>query len=124
MYTIISDLLSRYPVIPALIISAVWCYAGYRYLGERKVVGAFLWSGVGVAFLIALYVNLVLSGNNSWVNLVVAVLAIGVEIWIIKNWWRRENTQQLMDVNRRRGPSRWLIRIWAGGWLPLQNLGC
>ncbi len=106
MYTIISDLLSRYPVIPALIISAVWCYVGYRYLGERKVVGAFLWSGVGVAFLIALYVNLVLSGNNSWVNLVVAVLAIGVEIWIIKNWWRRENTQQLMDVNRRRGPSR------------------
>jgi hypothetical protein len=52
-------------------------------------VGAFLWQGVGVLILIA-RVNIVLSGNKSGLNLAVALVAIGVELWIIKKWWRRK----------------------------------
>jgi 4-amino-4-deoxy-L-arabinose transferase-like glycosyltransferase len=90
VHTIISDLLSNYPVLPALLISAAWFYAGHKYLAEGNLVGAFLWQGVGVLILIALCVNIVLSGNKSGLNLAVALVAIGVELWIIKKWWRRK----------------------------------
>jgi hypothetical protein len=94
VYTILSNLLSKYPVLPALLISAAWFYAGHKYLVEGNIVVAFLWQGIGVLFLIALCTNVVLSGNKSWVNLAVALVAIGVEIWIIKRWWRRGNARR------------------------------
>jgi hypothetical protein len=93
-YPIISDLLAKYPVLPALLVSAAWFYAGHKYLLEGNVVGAFLWQGVGVLILIALCTNIVLSGSKSWLNLAVALVAVGVEIWIIKKWWRRENARR------------------------------
>lgn len=90
VYTMISGLLSKCPVLPALLISAAWFYAGHKYLAERNLVGAFLWQGIGVLILIAFCLNIVLSGNKSWLNLAVALVATGVEIWIIAKWRRRE----------------------------------
>jgi hypothetical protein len=90
----ISDLLSKYPVLPALLISAAWFYAGHKYLAERNLVVAFLWQGIAVLILIALCVNIVVSGNKSWMNLAVALFAIGVEIWIIEKWRRRETRRE------------------------------
>jgi hypothetical protein len=87
--TTLSFLLSEYPVLPALVISALWFYAGHKYLSEGNLVVGLLWQGIGVLFLMALCVNITLSGNKSWLNLAVAAVAIGIEIWIMKRWWRR-----------------------------------
>lgn len=96
----ISKFLANYPVLPALVISAAWIYAGRKYLVEGNAVAAFLWQGIGVLFLIALCVNLVLAEKRSWLNLAVALGAIGVEIWTIKGWWQRENLGGPSGTNR------------------------
>lgn len=83
-----SDVLLKYPVLPAVLISAAWFYAGQKYLKEGNIVGAFLWQGIGILFLVALCVNIVITGR-SWLNVVIGLMVIGAEIWILRSWWHR-----------------------------------
>ena len=70
-------------VVMALIASAAWFYAGYDYLRKGNLIGAVLWEVIAVLVLIAFCVSVVVSSTGSWFSFVVAMVAIGVEIWLI-----------------------------------------
>jgi hypothetical protein len=94
VFTTIFDFLSTHIVLVAVPVSGLWFYAGHQYLAKGNTVGAILWQTIAVLILIAFCINIFLSANRSWLSLAVAVVAIGVEIWIIKSWWQRENARR------------------------------
>ncbi len=94
-FTTIFNFFSTHIVLVAVPVSAFWFYAGHQYLAKGNTVGAILWQIIAVLILIAFCINVVfLSPNRSWLSLAVAVVAIGVEIWIIKRWRQRENARR------------------------------
>jgi hypothetical protein len=79
---------SSYTVLAALLLSALWFYAGQQEL--RKEDGrrgsAFFWQAVGVWVLLAYCIGAI--AWRAWVGLAVAVVALGVELLMMnRRWW-------------------------------------
>jgi hypothetical protein len=86
MYKIVFDFFSQHLVIADLLASALWFYGGYQYLVTGKQIVGLSWQFIGVLVLGAFCVNAILSTN--WYNLIVAVGAIAVELWLIRRYMR------------------------------------
>jgi hypothetical protein len=82
----ITNFLRAHLVLLALAASAGWFYAGNQYFAKGNLVGALLWEAVAVLVLVAFCINTILSPTTSWVSLMIAIIAIGVEIWLVKRW--------------------------------------
>ncbi len=78
--------LSRHSILLALVISALWFYAGHQDLTKDKSAG-FLWEGIGVLLLVAFRIRAILA--KEWLNLVVAAIAICAEIWLMQRVWAK-----------------------------------
>jgi hypothetical protein len=87
---LIVDFLRKHSVLMALITSAAWFFAGRDYFQKGNLAGAFLWEGIAVLILVAYCAGVVFFAAGSWVSLVVAIGAIGVEIWLMKRWMPRD----------------------------------
>lgn len=85
MGKIVLDFFSEHLAIPALLVSGLWFYGGYQYLTKEKHVVGLSWQFIGVAVLAAFGSNAVLSG--SWYSLVVILVAITVELLLIRRYW-------------------------------------
>jgi len=88
MHKIVVDFFSNYPVIGALLASALWFYGGYQYLVKGKQIVGLSWQFIGVLILGAFCINAILS--RAWYSLMIAVGAITVELWLIRRY-RRQN---------------------------------
>ena len=78
------EFLERHSVLMALAASGAWFYAGRDYLRKGNLLGTFLWQGIAILILIAFCIGIVLSPSRSWLSLMVAVAAIGLEVWLMK----------------------------------------
>lgn len=82
----IAGFLSRHSILPALVVSALWFYAGHQDLMKDKAAG-FLWEGMGVLLLVAFCIRAILA--MEWASLVVAVIAICAEMWLMQRVWAK-----------------------------------
>jgi hypothetical protein len=91
----ITSFFKAHLVLLALAASASWFYAGKQYFAKGNLVGALLWETIAVLVLIAFCINTILGPTTSWLSLAIAIVTIGVEVWLVKRW--------LSDVNFRPG---------------------
>ncbi len=89
----ITSFFKAHLVLLALAASASWFYAGNQYLTKGNLVGALLWETIAVLILIAFCVNNFFSPTTSWVSLPIALVAIGIEVWLIKRWLQKANSK-------------------------------
>jgi hypothetical protein len=89
MYKVVHDFFSDHLVFAALLVSALWFYAGYQDLVKAKHFVGLSGQFIGVAVLGAFCVNAVLS--RSWHSLIVALGAIAVELLLIRRYWREKH---------------------------------
>ena len=82
----VSDFLRTHLILVALVVSAGWFYAGHQYFEKGNVVGALLWEIVAILILVAFCVNVLLSPVTSWFSVGVALVAVGVEVWLVRRW--------------------------------------
>jgi hypothetical protein len=82
----ISDFLRVHLILVALAASAGWFYAGHQYFVKGNQVGAILWEIIAVLILVAFCVNVLLSPVKSWFSMGVALVAIGIEVWLMRRW--------------------------------------
>ena len=87
----IVEFFNNHLVLMALTASAAWFYAGKDYFRKGNLVGAFLWQGIAILILIAFCINVVLSPARSWFSFTLAIVAIGVEIWLMQKWCARKD---------------------------------
>ena len=92
MYTTTVDYLSTHLVVAALVASGMWFYAGYQYLAKKNRIGGFAWEFLGVFLLGAFCVHAILSGL--WYSLIIALVAITLELWLIRRQWREDHPAQ------------------------------
>jgi hypothetical protein len=90
-------------IVMALVASAAWFYAGYDYLRKGNPVGAVLWEIIAVLILIAFCVSVVLSSTGSWLSFAVAIVAISVELWLMRRGLSRDPGQEpsLSEIDSR-----------------------
>jgi len=89
MYRTLIDFFSNHLIVPALTASALWFYGGHQYLVKGHKGAGFSWQFIGVFLLGAFCVNALLSG--SWYSLIVALGALVVELWMIRQYWREDH---------------------------------
>lgn len=89
----ITSFFKAHLVLLALAASAGWFYAGNQYFAKGNLVGALLWEAIAILVLIAFCINTMLSPATSWVSLTIAIVAIGVEVWLIKRWLPNPNSK-------------------------------
>jgi hypothetical protein len=89
----ITSFFKAHLVLLALAASAGWFYAGNQYFTKGNVVGALLWEAIAILLLIAFCINTFLSPTTSWVSLTIAIVAIGIEVWLIKRWLPNANSK-------------------------------
>jgi hypothetical protein len=77
------DFLSKHLLVAAILISAGWFFAGYQYFAKGDRSTGIQWQIIAVLILIAFCINVILSGRQVRLNLIVAVLAITGEIWLM-----------------------------------------
>ncbi len=82
----ISDFLRGHLILIALVASAAWFYAGRQYFAKGNLFGALLWEIIAILVLVAFCINVILSPVTSWFSLGVAVVAICVEVWLLRRW--------------------------------------
>jgi hypothetical protein len=82
----VTDFLAKHLVLAALIASALWFYGGHQYLAKGKDTVGFSWQLIALLVLIAFCVNATLT--KSWLSLAVAVVALIIEIRLIRRMWR------------------------------------
>lgn len=81
-----SDFLRGHLIVVALLASMTWFYAGRQYFAKGNLVGAFLWEIIAILVLVAFCINVILSPVKSWFSLGVAIVAICIELWLIRRW--------------------------------------
>jgi hypothetical protein len=89
----ITSFFKAHLILLALAASAGWFYAGNQYFAKGNLVGALLWEAIAVLLLVAFCVNAILSPTTSWISFAIAIVAIGVEVWLVKRWLQNPNSK-------------------------------
>jgi hypothetical protein len=90
MYKSIVDFLSEHVVIAAVACSAFWFVAGKQYIESGQRFAGISWQLIGVTLLVAFCGHALLS--RSWYSLIIAVSAVGFELWLIRRGWKTGST--------------------------------
>lgn len=86
----VSRFFSEHLVFAALLVSALWFYAGHQFAVKGKRGFALAWETIAVLVLLAFCINAVLT--KLWLSLMVALCFVALEVWLMKRYGGRVNS--------------------------------
>ena len=86
----ISSFFTRHLIFAAILVSALWFFAGHQFVSKGRRGVALAWETIAVFVLLAFCVNAIIA--RLWLSLAVALCFIALEVWLMKRYDGKVNS--------------------------------